>query len=474
MTHEEFNHAIAWLEEHRDDPFDPHRKAVITHGIVNVTRGTFDIADLPAQALTRMEEHPGEDFVVQIDGLGRIDVLRRGQLIDAEVADIGKDHTGYLEPLDLPKPTGSGALAGYAQALREHAGRALELAEKCEELVAVGWDLAPEPPARRLVAGAASHRHARRVLTGRDRAPHLHDHFDVPPEHSSGGTSALLARRHETTSGAMLAPMSTPQDQPDQHAEDPLGDQDASDLNRELTDLLVRAGRDAGFEVKLEYPVRGGRLDVVWTWTPSSPFPGFDQAVPVVGFEIESSWRTRKHVKGDLLNLQDAGVGLGVIVLAGTSSKDDSLRRFAQVLVDRPGPTVLVWTADDVRALAEKRDHASLLASATTPSPAAPPAVDEEPPAAARQRPGGDAVAHTGKYAPLYRWLQLQDGPTLTVTFRDVEEVLGLQLPASCRKETAHWHGYDGSAVARAIIDAGWEASRVHLADEELTLIKTP
>ncbi len=90
---------------------------------------------------------------------------------------------------------------------------------------------------------------------------------------------------------------------------------------------------------------------MVWTWSPREAFPGLKRPVPVVGFEIESSWRTRKHVKGDLLNLQDAGVGLGVIVLAGTEIKDDALRRFAELLVDRPGPAVLIWTADDVRAL---------------------------------------------------------------------------------------------------------------------------
>lgn len=59
---------------------------------------------------------------------------------------------------------------------------------------------------------------------------------------------------------------------------------------------------------------------------------------PVVGFEIESGWKTRKHVKGDLLNLRDAGVALGVIVLAGVDPSDDSLRRFATALVNRPGP----------------------------------------------------------------------------------------------------------------------------------------
>src|SRR4051812_21158983 len=128
-------------------------------------------------------------------------------------------------------------------------------------------------------------------------------------------------------------------------------DRAASELNRELTQLLTQAGRNFGFQVVVEYPVRGGRLDVVWTWSPNAPVPLLDHPVPVVGFEIESSWRTRKHVKGDLLNLQDAGVGLGVIVLAGIEAKDDGLRRFAELLVDRPGPTVLIWTAEHVRAL---------------------------------------------------------------------------------------------------------------------------
>jgi hypothetical protein len=91
---------------------------------------------------------------------------------------------------------------------------------------------------------------------------------------------------------------------------------------------------------------------VIWLWEPPSPIPGVVGAIPVAGFEIESSWRTRKHVKGDLLNLQDAGVALGVIVLAGADARDDSLRRFAASLVDRPGATILVWTHEDVRALA--------------------------------------------------------------------------------------------------------------------------
>ncbi|MFP3712590.1 hypothetical protein [Puerhibacterium sp. TATVAM-FAB25] len=246
-------------------------------------------------------------------------------------------------------------------------------------------------------------------------------------------------------------------------------DRTASELNRELTDLLAQAGSRFGFDVVLEYPVRGGRLDVVWTWAPPSPFPGLERPVPVVGFEIESSWRTRKHVKGDLLNLQDAGVGLGVIVLAGTDPKDDGLRRFAEMLVDRPGPTVLVWTADDVQALVEQRDVASLTAAATGAASAIVPGVDP----VRGTTDGSKAVAtHSGKYAPLYRWLRAHQARELTLTFDEVEGVLGFPLPPSSRQHVPHWHSYDGSAVARAIADAGWKASHVQLADEQLTLVK--
>jgi hypothetical protein len=51
----------------------------------------------------------------------------------------------------------------------------------------------------------------------------------------------------------------------------------------------------------------------VWSWVPPAPVPAWVAPVPVVGFEIESGWKIRKHVKGDLLNLRDAGVALSVI-----------------------------------------------------------------------------------------------------------------------------------------------------------------
>ncbi|USQ81566.1 hypothetical protein NF556_07950 [Ornithinimicrobium faecis] len=253
--------------------------------------------------------------------------------------------------------------------------------------------------------------------------------------------------------------------------------QGASDLNRELTRLLSSVGESFGFAVVPEYPVRGGRLDVVWTWAPPSEVPGLDTAIPVVGFEIESSWRTRKHVKGDLLNLQDAGVGLGVIVLAGDSDKDESLRRFAVQLVDRPGTNVLVWTAEDVRVLAQgaagvegilgSRPAALRVVLAAKDGRTTSPLVGTSSTGSALAK-----ASYAGKYAALHRWLRTRTSPSVSVTFAEVEEVLGFPLPSSCRNHVAHWHSYEGSAVTRAILDAGWKADKVDLDAQTVRFVR--
>jgi hypothetical protein len=48
-----------------------------------------------------------------------------------------------------------------------------------------------------------------------------------------------------------------------------------------------------------------------------APVPGLVAPVPVVGFEIESGWKSRTHVKDALLNLRDAGVALDGTLYAG-------------------------------------------------------------------------------------------------------------------------------------------------------------
>ena len=129
----------------------------------------------------------------------------------------------------------------------------------------------------------------------------------------------------------------------------------ATQRGRRVVDVLARAGRKLGFEVAHEYPVPGGRIDLVWLLPATTAIPGVDAPLPAVGFEIESSWRTRKHIKGDYLNLHDLAASLGVIVLLGDGDEVEATRRFAQTMADRPGPRVVVWSELDVERLASTR-----------------------------------------------------------------------------------------------------------------------
>ncbi len=235
------------------------------------------------------------------------------------------------------------------------------------------------------------------------------------------------------------------------------------EVNQAVTQMLVESGERAGFVVVKEYSVTGGRIDVAWLWQPPTPIPGLEAAVPVVGFEVESSWRTRKHIKGDMVNLLDAGCALGVIVCAGDTDADESLRKFARTLVDRPGPTILIWDTDDVRRLhaaeqAEPSDPSVVLSLSpiSQTDPTVHPARGE----------------HRGKYEPLWKWLRSREDTSFTTTMGEVEEAINQALPPSCRRHVAHWHGYEGSAVARAIADAGWKASAVDLTTQTVTFTR--
>ncbi len=80
---------------------------------------------------------------------------------------------------------------------------------------------------------------------------------------------------------------------------------------------------------------------------------------------------------------------------------------------------------------------------------------------------------HSGKYRSLWQWLRKQSADELTMTFAEVEQRLGFPLPASSRRHVAHWHSYEGSAVSRAIIDAGWRAHHVDLQRETVTFSRS-
>lgn len=81
-------------------------------------------------------------------------------------------------------------------------------------------------------------------------------------------------------------------------------------------------------------------------------------------------------------------------------------------------------------------------------------------------------ASHTGKYRQLWRWLQDQGRDEISLTFADVEQVLGMPLPESARRHPTLWYGYEGTALGRAIRDAGWRASQVNLPDETVLFIR--
>lgn len=84
----------------------------------------------------------------------------------------------------------------------------------------------------------------------------------------------------------------------------------------------------------------------------------------------------------------------------------------------------------------------------------------------------GPAQLHDGKYHALWKHLSELDLDEIRMSFGDVESVLGFTLPPSSRHHVPHWHGYKGSAVARAVVDAGWKATNVDLARETVMFVR--
>ena len=71
----------------------------------------------------------------------------------------------------------------------------------------------------------------------------------------------------------------------------------------------------------------------------------------------------------------------------------------------------------------------------------------------------------SSKYEPLRAYLAVQSEPVVSMTFAQIESVLGLQLPASARKYRPWWaNEKDGTHVhARSWLDAGRRTTNVDL-----------
>jgi hypothetical protein len=77
------------------------------------------------------------------------------------------------------------------------------------------------------------------------------------------------------------------------------------------------------------------------------------------------------------------------------------------------------------------------------------------------------------KYLPLQQFLERQHVRELPLTFKDVERVLGFELPPSARNHPAWWSNNRGTNVAvKSWRDAGWRTSRVDLGAQRVTFIR--
>lgn len=142
-------------------------------------------------------------------------------------------------------------------------------------------------------------------------------------------------------------------------------------------------------------------------------------------------------------------------MLTGSGRKVEATKEFARSLVQRHASRIEIWDEAQVTALATGRAQLAKRLVADLPL----------------EDVGTEGATTRGKkYAAISAWLAADQRQTIDASFREIEEVLGFPLPPSSRHYAAHWHGYKGSAVARAIKDAGWRARNVDLVAERLVL----
>lgn len=78
------------------------------------------------------------------------------------------------------------------------------------------------------------------------------------------------------------------------------------------------------------------------------------------------------------------------------------------------------------------------------------------------------------KYHNLHRHLREHGGPTVRLSFREIEAILGSPLPASARAGRAFWSNRTrGALQASAWLDAGYRVSRIELASESVTFLRS-
>lgn len=80
-------------------------------------------------------------------------------------------------------------------------------------------------------------------------------------------------------------------------------------------------------------------------------------------------------------------------------------------------------------------------------------------------------VRSTSSSAPLASWLEGASSP-VTLSFQDLEDIIGQGLPPSARRHRAWWANNPGRTLARQWLAAGWRAEQVDLAGERVRLAR--
>lgn len=186
---------------------------------------------------------------------------------------------------------------------------------------------------------------------------------------------------------------------------------------------------------------------------PSTTLEPYDLSLIYVGAQQRREWSAQvlaqlDRVLGDLS-------GLEFEIHAGAAYRDFGLvdglaQRDATVEVPMAGLGIgqqlgaysRQWTPDSPAPAPVRRDRSS----ASAPRP----------------RSGSQA---SGAYAPLGEYLSSQrDRHRVSLSFREVESILGRALPTSARKHRAWWGNNAGShSQARSWLNAGWTVANVDL-----------
>lgn len=99
--------------------------------------------------------------------------------------------------------------------------------------------------------------------------------------------------------------------------------QSKTELSLEVKDKLSKIANKLGLKPINEYSIGIGYIDQVWLVDFGSKLPYLGSKLPVVGFEIETSWRTRKHIKGDIFNLAMLNPAVGIIIFIRKGFDDE-------------------------------------------------------------------------------------------------------------------------------------------------------